>query len=183
MNTLGPQANNQSLQPPFDAAVVMPTILRDTLPRAVRSVFAQEWPGRIQILIGVDVAKGDRDMLRQLGAECPERMAITVFDPGYSTAQTNGGIYHNTHGGSLNTVLSYAANSRRIAYLDDDNWWAPHHISDLLDVIEGFDWAFTYRWFVDPGTQEVICADDFESVAPRAVSTPTNSAGSSIRTA
>jgi len=80
-------------------------------------------------------------------------------------------------------VLSYAANSRRIAYLDDDNWWAPHHISDLLDVIEGFDWAFTYRWFVDPGTQEVICADDFESVAPRAVSTPTNSAGSSIRTA
>lgn len=166
MTASGPQAPNRSLQQRFDAAVVIPTVLRDSLLRAVRSVFAQEWPGRIQILIGVDVAKGDRDMLRQLGAECPERMAVTVIDPGYSTAQVNGGIYHSADGGSLRTVLSYAANSRRIAYLDDDNWWAPHHLSDLLGVIDGFDWAFTYRWFVDPGTQEVICADDFESIGP-----------------
>ncbi len=134
--------------------------------RAVRSVFTQEWPGRIQIMIGVDVAQGDRDVLRQLGAECPDRMAITVFDPGYSTAQVHGGIYHNAYSGSLRTVMSYAANSRRLTYLDDDNWWAPHHVSDLLKVIDGFDWAYSFRWFVDAGTQEPICADDFESIGP-----------------
>ena len=166
MTTSGPQATTQSLQEPFDAAVVIPTVLRDSLARAVRSIFTQDWPGRIQILIGVDIATGDRDMLRQLDADCPERMAITVFDPGYSTARVNGGIYHSAFGGSLRTVLSYAANSRRIAYLDDDNWWAPHHLSDLLGVIEGFDWAFSYRWFVDAGTQDVICVDDFESIGP-----------------
>ena len=164
--TSGPQADKGTLQPPFDAAVIIPTILRDTLPRAIRSVYAQDFPGRIQILIGVDVARGDRDILRQLIAECPDRMAVTVFDPGYSTAQVHGGIYHNAYSGSLRTVLSYAANSRHLTYLDDDNWWAPHHISSLLTAIEGFDWAFTYRWFVDPGTQEVLCPADFESVGP-----------------
>jgi len=38
----------------FDAAVVMPTLLRPSLERAVRSVFAQDLGGRIQLLIGVD---------------------------------------------------------------------------------------------------------------------------------
>ncbi len=166
ISTFGPLATTGSLQPPFDAAVIIPTVLRDTLPRAVRSVFTQDWPGRVQILIGVDIARGDRDILRQLTAECPARMAITIFDPGYSTAQIHGGIYHNAYSGSLRTVLSYAANSRYLAYLDDDNWWAPHHLSDLIQAIEGFDWAFTYRWFVDPGTQEVLCIDDFESIGP-----------------
>ncbi|NKB57952.1 MAG: methyltransferase domain-containing protein [Alphaproteobacteria bacterium] len=166
MNTIGPQASQDTLQAPFDVAVIIPTVLRDTLMRAVRSVFTQEWPGRVQILIGVDVAQGDRDMLRQLGAECPDRMALTIFDPGYSTAQVHGGIYHNAFSGSLRTVLSYAANSRRLAYLDDDNWWAPHHLSDLLLAIDGFDWAFSHRWYVDAGTQEPFCVDDFESVGP-----------------
>ncbi|MBT5110247.1 MAG: methyltransferase domain-containing protein [Rhodospirillaceae bacterium] len=168
MISTGPQAASSGggMQAPFDAAVIIPTILRDTLMRAVRSVFAQDHPGRVQILIGVDVARGDRDMLRQLSGECPERMAITVFDPGYSTAQVHGGIYPNAYSGSLRTVMSYAANSTRIAYLDDDNWWAPHHLSELLNAINGFDWAFSFRWFVDAGTHEVLCVDDFESLGP-----------------
>jgi predicted SAM-dependent methyltransferase len=166
MISTGPQATTGAMQAPFDAAVVIPTILRDTLPRAVRSVFAQDHPGRVQILIGVDVARGDRDMLRQLSDECPDRMAITLFDPGYSTARVHGGLYHNAFSGSLRTVMSYAANSARIAYLDDDNWWAPHHLSDLINAINGFEWAFTFRWFVDAGTQDVLCVDNFESLGP-----------------
>ena len=112
LNTIGPLAASGDLQQPFDAAVIIPTILRESLMRTVRSVYAQEWPGRIQILIGIDVAQGDRDILRQLGAECPDRMALTIFDLGYSTAQVHGGIYHNAYSGSLRSVLSYAANSR-----------------------------------------------------------------------
>ena len=47
------------LQPIFDAAVVIATIVRPSSRRAVRSVFNQDWPGRIHILIGVDVSRGD----------------------------------------------------------------------------------------------------------------------------
>jgi hypothetical protein len=38
-------------QTPFDVAVVIPTVLRPTLLRAVRSIFRQDLKGRIQILI------------------------------------------------------------------------------------------------------------------------------------
>jgi predicted SAM-dependent methyltransferase len=151
---------------PFDVAVIMQTLLRPTLPQAVRSVFAQDWPGRIQILIGVDKQGDDSEILRQLISECPERMAITVIDLGYSTFALDGGLSGNPFGGELRTILSFAANSDRLCYLDDDNWWAPHHISGLMAVIPGFDWAFSYRWFVDGHDDRVLCVDDFESVGP-----------------
>ena len=38
----------------FDVAVVIPSLLRPTLPRALRSVFAQDFQGSVQILIGID---------------------------------------------------------------------------------------------------------------------------------
>ena len=51
-------AAGADLQTSFDVAVVMPTLLRPSLKRAVESVFAQDVRGRVQILIGVDVAEG-----------------------------------------------------------------------------------------------------------------------------
>jgi predicted SAM-dependent methyltransferase len=154
------------VQPPFDAAVVIPTRLRPSLLQAVRSVFAQSCTGRIQILIGIDRPDGDPNILQTLKDECPERMAITVLNLGYSTAAKHGGLSDNPYAGELRTVMSYAANSDHICYLDDDNWWAPHHISGLLNVVEGFDWAFSLRWFVDSSDDRVLCVDNFESVGP-----------------
>jgi len=153
-------------QPPFDAAVVILTTLRPTLLQTVRSIFAQDWSGRLQILIGIDVAKGETSMIDQLLAECPDRMAITTLNLGYSTSVAHGGTGPNPYGGNLRAVLSYAANSDLISYLDDDNWWAPHHMSDMIKAVQGFDWAFSYRWFVDGADDRVLCVDDFQSVGP-----------------
>ena len=58
------------------------------------------------------------------------------------------------------------ANSRLVAYLDDDNWWAPNHLTTLVKAIDGFDWAFSYRWFVDPDTREPLAIDVWESGGP-----------------
>ena len=82
------------LQTPFEAAVVIPTVLRPGLARAVASVYAQDLPPRtrLQLLIGVDVAEGDRLLLDRLAAECPDHIAFTVFDPGYSTSVRHGGL-------------------------------------------------------------------------------------------
>src|SRR5690606_9284128 len=44
----------------YDCAVVIPTILRPVLARAVRSVYAQDFPGSVQVLVGIDVATGSR---------------------------------------------------------------------------------------------------------------------------
>jgi hypothetical protein len=116
--------------------------------------------------VGIDVVKGERAILDELRAECPERMALTVVDLGYSTSTRNGGYYPIWGGGALRTIMSYAANSRYLAYLDDDNWWAPNHLSSLRAVMDGHDWAFSYRWFVDPDTQEPLCPDRWESLGP-----------------
>jgi Flp pilus assembly protein TadD len=158
----------RDLQTPFDAAVVIPTVLRPSLAEAVRSVFAQDLQGRVQILIGIDIAEGDRALLDTLAAECPAGMALSVLDLGYSTSVRHGGLYANQFSGALRTLLTFAANSRRVAYLDDDNWWAPNHLSSLAAAMEGAHWAYSKRWFVHPGAGRPMAVDDRESVGPDA---------------
>ncbi len=158
------------LQTPRDIAVVIPTILRASLPRAVESVyrqdFAKDFGGTIQLLIGVDAIKGDAAMLETIRRDCPDRIEVTVFDPGYSTSRWNGGLHPARDGGVLRTMLSYLANARYVAYLDDDNWWAPDHLSSLFEAIQGKGWAYGFRWFVDGKTSQPLCLDRWESVGP-----------------
>lgn len=150
----------------FDVAVVIPTTLSPVIARAVHSVFEQDYEGSVQILIGIDVPMGSREVLSSLQQDCPERMQLTLIDPGYSTSTRHGGIYPNWSGGALRTIMSYAANSRYLAYLDDDNWWAPSHLRELLQAVRGVDWAFSYRWYVDPDTLDNMAVDEWESVGP-----------------
>lgn len=161
--TLAAPADRQT---PFDVAVVIPTLLRPSLDRAVCSVFAQDYSGRVQILIGIDVAAGDPAILSTLAESCPPRMMLTVCDLGYSTSIQHGGLYSNRFSGALRTIMSFAANSRHVAYLDDDNWWDPQHLATLLAAQDGVDWAFSQRIFVDQLTGESIAHDDWESVGP-----------------
>lgn len=149
-----------------DVAVVIPTVLRDSLARTVRSVFRQDLGGRIQILIGVDHPQGSADILRTLERERPPQVSLTLLDLGYSTAQSRGGVYPNAYGGALRTLLSYAADSRYVAYLDDDDWWGAGHLSGLVAAIAGKAWAFSHRWLVDAETGWPICRDDWDSVGP-----------------
>jgi len=168
--SLGPLiAHAPALDPqaPFDVAVVIPTLLRPTLDQAVRSVYAQDLDGRVQILIGVDRAEGDRGVFEALAADLPARMALTVLDPGYSTSLRWGGLHRALDGGALRTVLSYLANSRRVAYLDDDNWMTPDHLSALTAALGTGLWAYSLRWFVpDPREGLDPAVDVWESIGP-----------------
>jgi len=154
------------LQTPFDVGIVTVTVVRENLPQALRSVFAQKFAGRIQMLVGVDRWVGDRAMVEQLRAQAPSHVAVTLLDLGYSTSQRNGGIYPSHYGGALKTILSYAANSRCVTYLDDDNWYAPDHVATMLAAMAGKAWGFSLRHFVDAQSGEPLCADTWESLGP-----------------
>ncbi len=156
--------SNSYRQIPADVAVVIPTTLRESLAHAVRSVFAQDLNGRIQILIGIDVRNGPVEQLDALLAECPDHIQLDVIDLGYSTSARHGGLHSCFFGGSLRTILTYMANARHVAYLDDDNWFAPNHLSSLLEAIGDNDWAFSHRWLVNPRNMTPICEDIWESV-------------------
>lgn len=170
MNNLSAQwtvfGNADQLQQPFDAAVVMPTIGRADALNAVQSVYAQTGVARIQLLIGVDKALGDTAPLLTLLNEAPAHVTPCLFYPGYSTSVRHGGLTLSRDGGSLRTALTFLANAQYVAYLDDDNWWAPEHVQQLLTAIAGRAWAFSYRWFVHPTSRKAICVDGWESVGP-----------------
>jgi FkbM family methyltransferase len=160
-----PASNLQGL---CDAAVVIPSVLRPSLKAAVESVFQQKGLSSIHVLLGVDKAGGDRRIIDELVDSCPDHCLLTVVDFGYSTSVRHGGLYAAKDGGSLRTILSYAANSRYVAYLDDDNWWAEDHLLSLLKAIRGHDWAYSLRWFVDADTMRPVCVDTWESAGPDA---------------
>lgn len=154
------------MQATFDVAVVMPTVGRESILDAVRSVYAQTNAGRIQLLIGVDLPLGDFARIDELLGAAPDHVVPCLFYPGYSTSRRHGGLHPAGDGGVLRTVLSYLANARYLAYLDDDNWWAPEHLSSLVAAVRDRKWAFSLRWFVHPESRQPVCVDDWESVGP-----------------
>lgn len=153
-------------QQPFDVAVVMPSLLRPSIVRALHSVFRQKGGLRVQIMIGLDRPPGEGadDLVRQAVEGKPPGWSVEILWPGYSTSQRHGGFGKARDGGVLRSVLSQLSNAPRIAYLDDDNWWAPEHLSSLLKAIDGQDWAWAGRWFVHPRSLAPICEDQWESV-------------------
>jgi hypothetical protein len=154
------------LQAPMDAAVVIPTVLRPHLKQAVESIFAQDLGGRIHILIGIDNIRGDLALIDEICASRPSHCAVQVLWPGFSTSTRHGGLMRPGDGGALRAMLTYLANSPYVAYLDDDNWWAPSHLRQLRRAIEDAEWAFSLRWFVHPETRRPVCVDIWESVGP-----------------
>lgn len=160
--------DGQPDQQPFDVAVVMPSLLRPSLFHALRSIFAQSGDLRVQVMIGADTTPPDgaREMLESACQARPEGWSVEVLWPGYSTSVRHGGFGRARDGGVLRSVLSQISNAPRVAYLDDDNWWAPDHLSSLLEAIDGKDWAWSGRWFVHPKTLRPVCEDQWESVGP-----------------
>ena len=74
--------NATSLQEPFHVAVVMPTVGRASLGEAVQSVYDQAFPGRIQLLIGVDAPLSAFDQHEKLFAAAPPNVTICFYYPG-----------------------------------------------------------------------------------------------------
>jgi hypothetical protein len=156
-----------SLQEPADFAVIMPTILRPTIADAIRSVFDQHFGGKIQILIGIDASPSDVSVVEEICRTIPDKHSVLLFYPGYSTSRRHSGLHATWDGGALRTILSYLANSRYLAYLDDDNWWSDDHLAAMHAVLSaGADWAWSLRSYVHPSSRRPICHDNWESVGP-----------------
>ncbi len=156
----------EDLQKTFAVAVVIPTTLRPSIAKALLSIFQQKDAGRIQILIGIDKPERDPQFIEEICQKRPSNVTVSLFYPGYSTSVLHQGLHSSCCGGVLRCVLTYLANARHVAYLDDDNWWAPNHLSSLKSAIAGKDWAYSLRWFVHPESLQPICIDQWESVGP-----------------
>jgi len=154
-----------SLQSPMDAAVVVHTTLRPSLAAAMRSIFAQSFGGRIHVLVGIDRCTGESDMIERLCAQRPANCVVQVLQPGYSGSARHGGV-HPAEEGVLRAVLTWLANSRYVAYLDEEYRWLPDHLRLLRAAMPPAEWAYARRWFVHPRSGRPVCVDEWESVGP-----------------
>jgi len=150
-------------QAQVDVSVVIPTILRPCLSRALESVFAQAGIGRLQVLIGVD-KPGNPEILYKTLERRPAHVSALVLTLPYSTSARHGGPHSASDGGATRSILSFMANSRYVAYLDDDNTWLPGHLSGLLAAIPGKAWAFARRMLIDEETGRELAVDRWDSV-------------------
>lgn len=155
--------DGESPQAPVQVSVVIPTILRPCLETALRSVFAQQGVNRLQVLIGID-KPGDPEALYRLLEERPPNVSAIVLGLPYSTSVRHGGPHIATDGGGLRSILTFMANSRHVAYLDDDNVWEPNHLAELLKAVKGKVWAFAHRLLIDEDTGQTIAVDRWDSV-------------------
>jgi len=149
-----------------DLAIVICTVCRESLLRAIGSIYAQTYTGTMQVLIGVDMDAFGHELHLQeaISQECPANIQINWINLGYSTSARHGGVHSCYFGGSLRTSLSFLANSKYVMYLDDDDWLAPEHCSDILKAVQGKKWAFAYSIYADGNTSESICVDAIESM-------------------
>jgi len=155
-------------QVPAEVAVVMPTILRPCISRAVESVFRQSYAGRIQLLIGVDKAADEPVDLDAVLRARPVNVSAVVLTLPWSTSIRHGGVHPATDGGSLRAILSFMANSRYVAYLDDDNAWEPEHLAGVMQAVEGKVWAYSLRMLIDETNGRELGVDRWDSVGPNA---------------
>jgi glycosyltransferase involved in cell wall biosynthesis len=149
-----------------DVSIVIISIGRKSLTRAVMSIFSQKYDGNIQILIGLDGDfYGNAESIKEFIIKaCPGNMYITWIDVGYSTSKRHGGVHHCFFGGSLRTSLSFLAQSKYVMYLDDDDWLSENHCTEIMAVIEDNFWAFALCFYADGNLEKEICEDLLESV-------------------
>jgi hypothetical protein len=157
--------NTSDLQTHYDVAVVIATIARKDLAIALESIFKQDLR-RIQVLIGIDKPSEDLSFLGKILQACPKNITVNILYPGYSTNIRHGGLTLEQSGGALRAALTLFANSKHVAYLDDDNWWSETHLQDLKEAIRDKAWAFSLRYFVHPLSKKPVCIDEWESVGP-----------------
>ncbi len=130
---------NRSCLPPL-IAVITPTFRRIAqLRRAMRSVQNQTYPSIEHIIVGDNCPDLDREKPILL-AEFPNAFIVNARrHVGYIGKVQDAGAH-------LRYIGFYFTEADHIAYLDDDNYYLPNHISSCLEAFDHeTQWTFSYQ--------------------------------------
>ena len=144
--------------PRYPVTVVTPTIGTPHVRQAIESVQAQSYP-YVRHLVVVDGGE-HRARIEDLLPRSPSRPIDIIVLP----ATIGGGGFngHRVYG-----AAPYLADSRFLAFLDEDNWFASDHLERLMAGITatGAAWGFSLRRIVGEEGQFLV-DDDCESLGP-----------------
>ena len=133
-------------------AVVTPTIASKHLKQCIDSVNKQTYKD-ITHYIFVDGCQYE-----------PEARKILKQSPKTKMIELEENVGKGWYGHRVYAACSFLVNADVICYLDEDNWYEPNHIEELVNVIkEGNDWAYSLRKIYNKNG-EYICEDNCESL-------------------
>lgn len=139
----------------MNTTVIIPTIGSPHLAQAIESVIINDAEPFV-VIDGPEYETNAMTIIKQF--KC-KHMILP-----YNT----GGLGYYGH--RIYAAASYLINTPYVAFLDQDNYYKPGHLRDLLSAMitinndgkEGWDWAYSYRSIVrDDGS--FVCNDEFES--------------------
>lgn len=134
------------------AAIVTPTIGSKFLSRCVESVSAQTYKNLTHYIF-LDGKEHEKNIWYQLENE-----------PNVKTIRLEENVGKGWYGHRVYAACSFLVNADVIFYLDEDNWFEPDHVQNLIDVIsEGNDWAYSFRKIYDK-EENYLCDDNCESL-------------------
>jgi glycosyltransferase involved in cell wall biosynthesis len=137
-------------------AVVTPTIGSKYLAKCLDSVQMQIYRD-VEHYVFID-GKEHQDTVRSAIASTKQFNPINVVSLDQNVGK-------GWYGHRVYAACSFLVNADIICYLDEDNWFHPEHINNLVDVInkKELDWAYSLRTIVGPNGDK-ICKDDCESL-------------------
>ena len=133
-------------------AVVTPTIGSKFLKECVASVEAQTYQD-ISHYIFID------------GSEYNEKVKKILKDSSNTKLiELEENIGKDWYGHRVYAACSFLVNADVICYLDEDNWYEPNHVEELMKKIDaGADWAYSLRKIYDR-EGNYLCDDNCESL-------------------
>lgn len=135
-------------------AVITSTIGRPELEQAIESVQNQQYP--CQHYVFVD-GKEHFHKVKPLEEKYPN----VIFT--YLPQNTGKGGWTNSY---INAMSAFLVKEDIVCFLDDDNWYEPHHTQVIKNAFERYEigMAYTMRRFYEEKTDTFICNDEHESL-------------------
>ncbi len=125
-------------------SVITPVTGNPLMKQAIQSVQDQEYSNIEHIIVidGKEREAAAQAILQEIEFKKPQTHVICLP---YATGK-DGFNGHRIYGMSL-----FLANGDYLAFLDEDNWFDPHHIASLVQVVEAkhLDWAYSLRKIVN----------------------------------
>jgi glycosyltransferase involved in cell wall biosynthesis len=133
-------------------AVVTPTIGSKFLKQCIESVENQTYQN-LSHYIFIDGSEYNKKVKR-----------ILKDSPNIKLIELEENIGKDWYGHRVYAACSFLVNADVICYLDEDNWFEPNHVEELMKKIEaGADWAYSLRKVYDR-EGNYLCDDNCESL-------------------
>ena len=133
-------------------AVVTPTIASDLLEQCVSSVDNQTYKDLTHYIF-IDGCQYE-----------PKAREILVGSSKTRMIELEENVGKGWYGHRVYAACSFLVNADIICYLDEDNWYEPNHVEELVKAIQtGAQWAYSLRKIYDKHGN-YICDDNCESL-------------------